>query len=69
MTPNRYTYAWAAIAGAVVAVETVALLDRSEATLTHHVRSIACTRPRQVVLLAAVVWAGHHFALHDLRGR
>lgn len=64
--PNRYTYVWAGVAGTVIAVETVALLDRPEATLTHHLKAIAKTRPRRLLLLAAVLWAIPHLDLHQL---
>lgn len=66
-TPNRFTYIWATIAGVAVATETVALLAYPEATLTHHVRSLAKTHPRRLALTAAFAWAVYHFAYPDAR--
>lgn len=68
MTPNKYTYAWAVVAGAIVTIETIALLDRPEATLTHHLKTLAKTRPRRLLLLTAVLWTIPHLDLHNLKG-
>ena len=67
MTPNKYTYIWAALAGAAVATETVALLAYPEATFTHHVRSLAKTHPRRLALTAFFAWSIYHFAYPDIR--
>ena len=64
-TPNPYTYIWAGLIGAVIATETVALLAYPEATLTHHVRSVAKTHPRRLALTAFFAWSVYHFAYPD----
>lgn len=64
-TPNGFTWAWAALLGAGVALETVALVSKPEHTLTHHVRAVAKTHPRRLALTAAFLWGIHHFAYSD----